>query len=214
MNRGAFSWLFAIWLAVALLLSAACVCRLLAQDAPPPAAGPDYKLLTLMARCRDMKCLNAYREQVGNGKLARIVFYEKWLVLEPSLVAAEGLLHNLPQSEAEQLQMATLADQHEGVTESDDDRANLAELYRRWPRSLADAAMALPQYLPEYIRYGLLAPNDPHSDYTGNEERVCRADRSRFESAFERLDKKSQAYLRKTIFDPDRCRAIFFSEAY
>ena len=209
MNRGAFSWL-----AAALLLSAACCLSSLAQDVPPPApVGPDYKLLTLIGRCREMKCLNAYREQVGNSKLARIVFYEKWLVLEPSLVAAEGLLHNLPQSEAEQLQMATLADRHEGATESDDDKANLAELYQRWPRSLADAAIALPQYLPEYIRYGLLAPNDPHSDYTGNEERVCRADRSRFESAFERLDKKSQAYLRKTIFDPDRCRAIFFSEA-
>src|SRR5580700_5793046 len=208
MNRGAFFWL------VAGLLLAVCGCSLLAQDAPSPPAGPDYKLVTQMARCRDMKCLNAYREQVGNSRLARIVFYEKWLVLEPSLVAAEGLLHNLPQSEAEQLQMTTLADRHEGATESDEDMANLAELYKRWPRSLADAAMALPQYLPEYIRYGLLAPNDPHSDYTGNEERVCRADRSRFESAFERLDKKSQAYLRKTIFDPDRCRAIFFSEAY
>ncbi len=208
MNRGTiFS------MAAGLLLNACCF-SLLAQDPPPPAAGPDYKLLTLMGRCREMKCLNAYREQVGNSKLARIVFYEKWLVLEPSLVAAEGLLHNLPQSEAEQLQMATLADRHEGVTESDEDMANLAELYRRWPRSLADAAMALPQYLPEYIRYGLLAPKDPHSDYTGNEERVCRADRARFQSAFWRLDKKSQAYLRKTIFDPDRCRAIFFSEAY
>ena len=97
---------------------------------------------------------------------------------------------------------------------TEDDKANLSELYRRWPRSLADAAIALPQYLPEYIRYGLLAPNDAHSDYTGNEERVCRADRARFQSAFERLDKKSQTYLRKTIFDPDRCRAIFFSESY
>lgn len=208
MNRGAISRL-----AVALLLNAACF-SLLAQDTTPPAAGPDYKLLALIGRCRDMKCLNGYREQVGNNKLARIVFYEKWIVLEPSLVAAEGLLHNLPQSEAEQLQMATLADRHEGAIESSDDMANLAELYQHWPRSLADAAMTLPQYLPEYIRYGLLAPNDPHSDYTGNEERVCRADRARFELAFERLDKKSQAYLRKTIFDPDRCRAIFFSEAY
>ena len=209
MNRGT---LFSM--AASLLLSAFCAFDLLAQDAPPPTAGPDYNLLIQMGRCRDMKCLNAFREQVGTGKLARIVFYEKWIVLEPSLVAGEGLLHNLPQSEAEQLQMATLADRHEGVTESDDDRANLAELYQRWPHSLADAAIALPQYLPEYIRYGLLAPNDPHSDYTGNEERVCRADRPRFQSAFERLDKKSQAYLRKTIFDPDRCRAIFFSEAY
>jgi hypothetical protein len=208
MNRGRFSWL-----TVVLLLNAAC-CSLLAQDAAPPVAGPDYKLLTLIGRCRDMNCLNAYREQVGNSKLARIVFYEKWLVLEPSRAAAEGLLHNLPQSESEQLQMMTLADQHEGATESKDDMANLAELYQRWPRSLADAAIALPQYLPEYIRFGLLAPNDPHSDYTGNEERVCRADRARFQSAFERLDRKSQTYLRKTIFDPDRCRAIFFSEAY
>ena len=185
----------------------------LAQEPSPPRAGPDYKLLTLMGRCADVKCLNALRAQVGNSKPSKIAFYEKWLLLEPSRVAAKGLLHNMPESELEQIQMMTLADWHEGATESKKDMENLAEIYESWPRSVADAAMALPQYLPEYIRYGLLALNDIHSDYTGNEERVCRADRTGFQAAFERLDRKSQAYLRKYVFNPEKCRAIFITEA-
>ena len=184
-----------------------------AQETTPPHTGPDYELLTLIGRCTDVKCLNALRAQVGNSKLAKVVFYEKWLMLEPSKVAAEGLLHNMPESEAEQLQMMTLGDWHEGATESKKDMASLAEIYETWPRSVADAAMVFPQYLPEYIRYGLLAPNDIHSNYTGNEERVCRADRAGFQAAFDRLDRKAQTYLRKYVFDPEKCRAIFVGES-
>lgn len=199
-------------LAVILLLGVFCHSAL-SQETTPPHTGPDYKLLTVISRCADVKCLNELRARVGNGKLAKIVFYEKWLLLEPSKVAAEGLLHNMPASESEQIQLMTLADWHDGATDSKRDMENLAEIYERWPRSVADAAMAFPQYLPEYIRYGLLAPNDIHSAYTENEERVCRADRTGFRAAFESLNRKSQEYLRKYVFVPEKCKAIFYSEA-
>jgi hypothetical protein len=207
MNSKSFSCLTA-----ALLVGAFCHSAL-AQEPTPPRAAPDYKLLTLIGRCADVKCLNALRGQVRDSKLAKIVFYEKWILLERSKVAAEGLLRNMPESESEQLQMTTLADWHEGATESKEDMASLAEIYETWPRSVADAAMVFPQYLPEYLRYGLLAPNDIHSNYTGNEERVCRADRAGFQAAFDRLDRKAQAYLRKYVFDPEKCRAIFIGES-
>ena len=189
-----------------------------AQDASAPKeatpnAGPDYALLTAMGTCADMKCLNAYRDQVGDRKLAKIVFYEKWFLLEPSKAPAEGLLRNLPASQAEQLQMMSLPDWHEGATKSEKDQKALAEIYRSWPASVAEAAMVFPQFLSVYIRYGLLAPNDVHSDFTGNEERVCRKDPREFQDAFERLDHKTQMQLRKTVFDPDKCRAIFVSES-
>lgn len=180
-----------------------------AQDTPPT-PGPDYKLLSSMADCPDMTCLDGYRQQAGNNKLAKIVYYQKWILLQHSKTAAEGLLRNLPQTDAEQTQLMTLRDWHEDANKSRDD--GLAEIYESWPSSIADAALAFPQFLPVYIRYGLLARQDVHSDYTGHEERVCHADPIRFQDAFGRLDRKTQSELRKSVFNPDKCRAIFVSE--
>ena len=193
-----------------LLTTFLCNTVLAQKPADQPIAQPDYKLLAAISRCPVVPCLNPYREQVGVSKLARIVFYEKWILLELSRTAAEGLLRNLPESEAEQAQMMTLRD---AATNSKEDSSALAEIYQSWPSSIADAVIAFPQYLPAYIRFGLLAPNDIHSDYTGNEERVCRKDPARFRAAFEYLNGKTQAHLRKYVFDPEKCRAIFVSEA-
>jgi len=182
----------------------------LAQEPAAPKPQPDYELLTAISRCSDVKCLDAYRQRVGARKLARIVFYEKWILLEPSRIAGEGLLHNMPESIEEQAEMMTLADWRDA---SKSKVESLAEIYESWPRSVADAAIALPQFLPEYIRYGLLAPNDIHSDYTGNEERVCRSDRTQFLNAFYRLDRKTQAQLRKSVFNPEKCHAVFVTDS-
>jgi len=182
------------------------------DSAPQSAPAADYKLLTAMANCVDMTCLNGYREQVGNHKLARIVFYEKWVLLEHSKAAAEGLLRNLPQTETEESELMTLRDNHQGSSESKESATGLAAIYENWPQSIADGVLVFPQFLPVYIRYGLLARHDIHSDYTGNEERVCHADPSAFQAAFDRLDRKSQNELRKFVFNPEKCRAIFFSE--
>jgi len=208
MNRNTFSSLAGL-----LLGTFFCTTALAQKPADQPIAQPDYKLLAAISRCPDVPCLNAYREQVGVSKLARIVFYEKWILLEPSKIAAEGLLRNLPESEAEQSQMMALRDWHDTVTNSKEDSAPLAAIYESWPRSIADAVIVFPQYLPAYLRFGLLAPNDIHSDYTGNEERVCRRDPARFRVAFEYLNGKTQSHLRKYVFDPERCRAIFVSVA-
>ena len=207
-NRNALLALLAAF-AVAAVFS----CRASAQDASPPATpAPDYKLLAAIATCPDMTCVESHREEVGTHKLSRIVYYEKWILLEHSKAAAEGLLRNLPQTDSEQQQMMTLAQPYDAA-ESKQDTAALAEIYQNWPRSIADAVLVFPQFLPAYIRYGLLARSDVHSDYTGNEERVCHADPSRFQDAFYRLDRKSQSELRKFVFNPEKCRAIFLSES-
>jgi len=199
---------------VSVLLFAAFLCHgICAQLTPAPSPEPDFKFLAAISLCGDVECLNAYREKAGSTKLARIVYYEKWLQLEPSRTAAEGLLHNIPVSESEQSQMMMLPNWHDDATKSTKDMESLAGIYQDWPRSIANAVMVFPQYLPAYIRYGLLAPNDVHSDYTGNEERVCRNDRARFQAAFDSLDGKTQSRLRKFVFNPEKCRAIFISES-
>jgi len=198
----------------AVVIVAAVLChRAAAQDVPPAAPSPDYKLLAAMSACADMACLDGYRQHVGDQKLAKIVYYEKWILLQHAKAAAEGLLRNLPQSELEQSQLMTLADWHEDATTPRQVTAALAEIYENWPRSIADAVLAFPQFLPAYIRYGVLARKDVHSDYTGNEERVCHADPAAFQAAFDRVDRRMQSELRKFVFNPEKCRAIFFSES-
>jgi hypothetical protein len=193
------------------VLVAALSLQLFAQTPAVPAE-PDYKLLNAISQCSDVNCVKNYREQVGNSKLSKTVFYEKWFLLEHSRVAAEGLLHSLPESPAEQGQLMALGDWHENGTGNQNEIEGLAGIYRRWPRAIADAVTMVPEHLPEYIRYGLLAPNDPHSDYAGNEERVCHADPTRFQFALARLDRKTQAYIRRYVFNPEKCSAIFISE--
>jgi len=70
-----------------------------------------------------------------------------------------------------------------------------------------------PKFLPAYIRYGRLAVDDAHSDYTGYEQGVCLAEPQRFKAAFHTLSAANQAYIRKYVFDPTRCKPIFLSEA-
>ena len=199
-------------LAAALVLIAVRCVAQAAQDSAPAAPATDYKLLTAMANCPDITCLNTYRERVGNHKLAKIVYYEKWVLLEHAKAAAEGLLRNLPQTDAEESELMTMRDWRDDSTKSEEAAAALAQIYENWPQSIADGVLVFPQFLPVYIRYGLLARHDIHSDYTGNEERVCHADPSAFQAAFDRLDRKSQSELRKFVFNPEKCRAIFVSE--
>ena len=183
-----------------------------AQEIPAASGEPDYKLLASLVKCGDVPCLDGYKQQIGDRKIAKIVFFEKWMLLQPSKAAAEGLLRNIPDSQVEQQQMMSLADLPAGAAKSKEEAAKLAEIYQNWPISIADAAIAFPQFLPVYIRYGVLAVNDIHSDYTGNEERVCHKNPAEFVAAFERLDRKTEAMLRKRVFNPEKCRAIFVSE--
>jgi hypothetical protein len=88
----------------------------------------------------------------------------------------------------------------------------LASLYEGWPRLLSKAVRQFPGYLAAYIRYGRLAVNDIHSDYTGYERSVCRADHSKFVAAFLTLNREDQQYIREHVFNPDTCSPVFLSE--
>jgi len=176
-------------------------------------AQPDYTLLNQVVACRSIHCIVADLP-MAKGKTDRTVLYAKWLLLQPSnRDAAKGLLENMPTTEQEVILLFTLPDWHEGVTTSEAQMERLDRIHTAWPQLLAAAVQRLPEFLPAYIRYGRLAVDDNHSDYTGYEQRVCRADPKRFESAFLTLSADDQAYIRKYVFDPTRCEAIFLSEA-
>jgi hypothetical protein len=174
---------------------------------------PDYRLLNRVVACQSIRCVVADLP-MAKDKTERTVIYEKWLLLQPSsLDAAKGLLENIPTTDREVMLLFTLPDWHEGATTSEAQMESLDHLHTVWPRLLARAVQRLPGFLPAYIRYGLLAGDDIHSDYTGYEQEVCRSDSKRFEAAFLTLSTSDQAYIRKHVFNPSGCKPIFLSEA-
>ena len=175
--------------------------------------GPDYRLLNAIASCRSVACITAKRSQVHEN-IERVVLYTKWLMLDAnSRKASERLFENLPTSDAELVALMTLPDWHDGATKSEADMKLLDTIYENWPRLLSVSVQRFPQYLPAYIRYGLLAVNDIHSDYTGFERRVCRADPRGFVAAFRTLSADDQQYIREHVFNPYSSKPIFLSEA-
>ena len=195
--------LFAVWI----LLSAG------ARTVSAIDEKPDYKLLNRIAACQSVQCVLKNKTTADNN-IERTVLYTKWLLIEPSSAeASRGLLENMPSTDHEVMLLFTLPDWHDGATTAVTEMGRLDHIYQAWPRLLGSAVQRWPQYLPAYIRYGRLAVDDIHSDYTGYERRVCKANPVRFLSAFHTLNADDQAYIRKFVFDPDACKPIFASEA-
>jgi len=194
----------------AIASSAILVVALHAQDAW---AAPDYKLINSIAACRTVRCVLQYR-LAANDKLEKIVLNARLLTIDPSSrPGAIGLLDNLPATEDEEVALFTLPDWHEGATNSVEEMKRLDKLYESWASLLSVAVERNLEYLPNYIRYGRLAVDDIHSDYTAYEQKVCRADPGRFRAAFLTLSADDQNYLRTYVFRPDDCKPIFVSEA-
>ena len=170
---------------------------------------PDYNLLNQIAACQSIACLTAHQPAIHN-RIEWTVLYANWLLLKPSSrEAARGLLENMPATDQEQMFMFTLPVWHKGATTSDEQLARLDDIYNEWPRLLSLAVLRWPEFLPAYIRYGKLAAQYLHTDYTDYEQKVCKKDRSGFDSAFHTLSAEDQALIRRFVFDPDGCQATF-----
>ncbi len=174
---------------------------------------PNYKLLNRIAACPSISCINAIRPN-AQQQTERAVLFTKWLLLQPSSrEASKGLLENMPTTEHEVMLLFTLPDWHEGATTSVVQMKRLDRIYSAWPRLLSLGVERLPEFLPSYIRYGRLAINDIHSDYTGYERNVCRENSVGFKSAFRALSPEDQSFIRRYVFNPENCKPIFASEA-
>jgi hypothetical protein len=175
---------------------------------------PDYELLHRIAACRSVACVEANRTAVKQ-KTEWTVFFASWLLLKPSNhEASRGLLENIPTTDHEQMLLFTLPVWHKGATASDEQREMLDRVYSEWPRLLTVAVLRWPEFLPAYIGYGKLAAHYLHSDYADNERKVCRKDRSAFNSAFSILNAEDQSVIRNFVFDPDNCSAILVTDPF
>lgn len=175
---------------------------------------PHYRSLVEMADCKSVSCLLKQRTKLPSGeRMTDLVFFSREMGLRPSAEAAEGLLQAIPASIAEETMFTNFPTWHDGATETEHDLASLGRIYNRWPHLVAKAALLRPDLMTNYVRYLRLAPNDIHGDFTGNAEIVCRKKHAAFVGAFERLSESDRVFIKKYVFDPTSCKAIFLSEA-
>jgi hypothetical protein len=183
-----------------------------AQVGPPP----HYRELVQMAECRTLSCLDSVWKGFPHGETtSRIVYFSRRMMIRPDVRSANGLLAAIPTTEADQLLFANFESWHEGVTQYDSDMEALSRIYGMWPRLVARAALLSrnPKTMLSYVGYLALAPHDIHSDFTGNAQLVCRKQPTLFRRAFHDLSVGDQKYIRAEVFDVDKCKAIFLSEA-
>jgi hypothetical protein len=175
---------------------------------------PHYRFLVQMGECKTLDCLKALRSRIpSTERTADIVYFSQQMLLRPSKNAAAGLLNAIPSTSAEQNLFINFSGWHDGETESMHDMEVLGRIYERWPKLVTKAVLLRPDMMVQYVRFLRLAPNDIHSDFTGKAEKVCEKNRAAFGAAFALLPQEEQKYIRKYVFEPSSCKAIFLSES-
>ena len=184
----------------------------LAQTNATPAI---YRTRASLAKCKSTASLRRIHVTLHEpDRLTELVFYARLLTLSPHNVeAARGLLQQTPASEEEQDQWMQIMDPPEDTKLEVADMQALAALYDHWPELMARAVLLAPEFMKTYVSYLVLAPNDIHSDFTGNAVKVCRKRPTQFRSALASLQPKDQEFIAGKVFDSKNCRAIFASEA-
>jgi hypothetical protein len=174
-----------------------------------------YRARTAMAQCRTVTALEKAHGKSGiHDKVTELVFFSRWLSLSPrNTAAARGLLQNIPATEKEAEYLMTLSDPPEEISASENTMLALGKLHDQWPKLVANAVILTPGSMQNYVSYLPLATIDPHSNFTGNAQRVCSKLLKEFRLALGNLSPKDRHYVRNKVFDADHCRPLFVSEA-
>lgn len=194
------------------------VCALvliIAGKSYPQTAVSKHHTRTAMAQCRTVTALQQAHGKSGvHDKVTELVFFSRWLALSPrSQAAMRGLLQNTPSTEKEAEDLMALSDPPEEINASESAMLALGKIHDQWPKLAADAVILAPDGMKDYVAYLPLATIDPHSNFTGNAQRVCTRVPKQFRSALASLPQKDRDYVQDKVFDSVRCRAIFVSEA-
>ena len=178
-------------------------------------SGDLYRTRLTLARSHTLAGLHKIHDKSSvHDKLTELVFFSRWLMLSPkSTVAAHGLLQTIPVNQKEAENLMILSDPPEKISASTSDLLALGNIHDRWPQLVARAVLLSPSDMTNYVTYLPLAAIDMHSDFTGKATRVCNKLPKEFRSAIAGLSKEDRAYVRRKVFDPDRCEAIFVGEA-
>jgi hypothetical protein len=127
--------------------------------------------------------------------------------IEKSAVNAAALLKRIPQTEQQEIIRYTISG-HDcfGLTEKETNA--LDSEYDGLSPLLQKAIMLAPQFMDRYVSYSLLATMDVHSDYTDRMVPVCRKYHAQFLRSVSLLPPESRQWMRKHLFDPERCKSL------
>jgi len=179
-----------------------------------------------MARARSTAALQEQRARAGDSYRAQIVFAFRQFELSPKdKKAADLLLSLIPKDDREQLRNLTPKDRDDDqqVTlmtlgdalcdaEPFSDMNPLGSVRDKLPHEFAEAVLLVPNYMPKYISYSLVAVGDPHSDYAVQMQMVCRKAHSEFMRAIGALTPDDQKWFANDILDATTCRALKLPE--
>jgi hypothetical protein len=142
---------------------------------------------------------------------SRLVLAARSFELSATATNASQLLALIPNDSSQQSDVLTLGDSLcDG--EPVPDMFSLGRIRDRFPRDLARAVLLVPNKLPEYVAYGLISVQDPHSDYAVQMISVCRAKHAKFLKAVEGLPADKREWFQR-VFNPAACRALALPEA-
>lgn len=170
--------------------------------------------LVAMARCKAVVCLDQEFARIKKpDATVMLVYYSKLFELDPDHRAVScSLLATLPKTEPSFQNLTRLAGfLYSGESVRDIDI--VGTVYWHLPRQLTRAVELCPVRLNDFILFGRLAIEDPHSGYPEAAAKVCRRNPPAFLSAFRHLPSADQAYLKKYVISPQGCRQIAVSEA-
>jgi hypothetical protein len=196
-----------------ILLSAVAALMLSSGLAAQGPSCQEVGVIAKMASASSVSWLATLHARAGSSYQADIVFAVRAFELQPkSRTAATRLLALLPKSDDEVNALLTLGD---SLCEAEliQDMRVLSRIRDRSPHAFANAVLIDPTSMLEYVRYGVKAVRDPHSDYAIRMQAVCKAKHAAFTAAVAQLPEQQMQWFTKKVLEPNGCRALALPEA-
>jgi hypothetical protein len=165
----------------------------------------------------DIELATSVRELAGLQKTSNapdtISFFAAYRTfqIKKSSANAAALLKVIPKTEQEEMTRYSISG-HDcfGLSEKEDNA--LDSQYDELSPLLGQAILLAPQFMNRYVSYSLFATMDVHSDYTQQMVPVCQRFHPQFMSAVSSLSEKDRKWMRRHLFNPERCTNLNMQE--
>jgi len=165
-----------------------------------------------MSRAKSMHDVTSASKRAGHDYRAGFVLAFRSFQLQPrSKDAAERLLRMIPTDDTQQKVLMMRGDSLCDAESVADMRA-MAQVNENFPRELARAVLLAPNFLASYVRFSIVAVQDPHSEYAVEMKKVCQKAHPSFVRAVNQLSEKERRVLTTQVMDANSCRVISVPE--
>ena len=200
-----------LWLVKSAILFASCFVLCGELPAQEPKCD-EIVAMAGMARAGSSADLTNWKRKAGDSYRAQVVFASRNFELHPAdQSAASAILELIPSNQESDSVWHELGESF-CQAESVKDMTALGRLGDRLPRDLARAVLLVPGKMQDYVSYAQTSIGDPHSDYTVQMQKVCKARHKQFVDAVNNLSAKDKNWFVSKIFNLDGCHPLLFPE--